>query len=77
MARYYGHDNSRIETLVTEAGTATIENITPKMTELAIQIIQEQWKLRNDRDPVVRHRARSLIKAHVYLLRGWQFDQAA
>jgi len=41
------------------------------MTELARQIIRQQWPLRNHPDKMRRAQARSLIRAHVLLLRKW------
>lgn len=53
------------------------ENDSPNMTELAEQIIREQWSRRNDPNPAIRQQARSLIKTHIFLLRGWRFQLAA
>jgi hypothetical protein len=41
------------------------------MAELARQIIRQQWPLRNHPDTLRRAQARSLIRAHVMLLRKW------
>lgn len=41
------------------------------MTDLAKQIIRQQWPLRNHADPLRRGQARSLIRTHVILLRTW------
>ena len=41
------------------------------MAELARQIIRQQWPLRNHSDTLRRAQARSLIRAHVVLLRKW------
>lgn len=41
------------------------------MTELARQIIRQQWPLRNHPDTMRRAQARSLIRTHVLLLRKW------
>lgn len=41
------------------------------MTELARQIIRQQWPLRNHPDKMRRAQARLLIRAHVLLLRKW------
>ncbi|HRQ91097.1 MAG TPA: hypothetical protein PLA50_20065 [Bacteroidia bacterium] len=42
------------------------------MSELAKQIIRQQWPLRHHADPRQRGQARSLIRTHVILLRKWQ-----
>lgn len=42
------------------------------MAELARQIIRQQWPLRNHPDTLRRAQARSLIRAHVMLLRKWR-----
>lgn len=42
------------------------------MTELARQIIRQHWPLRNHPETLQRARARSLIRAHVMLLRKWE-----
>lgn len=47
------------------------------MNEMARQIIRQQWNRRNDPNPDIRRQARSLIKAHIFLLRGWNKGQAA
>jgi hypothetical protein len=41
------------------------------MAELARKIIRQQWPLRNHPDTLRRAQARSLIRAHVMLLRKW------
>jgi hypothetical protein len=49
----------------------TAHRSTTAMTELARQIIRQQWPLRNHPETLQRARARSLIRAHVLLLRKW------
>lgn len=46
------------------------------MSELAKQIIRQQWPLRNHADPMRRGQARSLIRTHVILLRSWRESAA-
>jgi hypothetical protein len=41
------------------------------MAELARKLIRQQWPLRNHPDTMRRAQARSLIRAHVLLLRKW------
>lgn len=47
------------------------------MSEVARQIIREQWTKRHDPSPLVRRQAKSLIRTHIHLLRGWSANQAA
>lgn len=53
-------------------GEAKPEPALNLMSELAKQIIRQQWPLRNHPDPRRRGQARSLIRTHVILLRSWR-----
>ena len=48
-----------------------VPNFLP-MTELAKQIIRQQWPLRHHANTLRRAQARSLIRTHVILLRQWR-----
>jgi len=42
------------------------------MSNLAKQIIRQQWRKRHNANPDIRRQASSLILAHVLLLRQWR-----
>lgn len=45
---------------------------TESMAELAKEIIRQQWPMRHHPDPLRRAQSRTLIRAHIHLLRLWQ-----
>lgn len=47
------------------------------MSEMARQIIRQQWPKRHHPDPRVRAQAISLVKTHVILLRQWDLAEVA
>jgi len=42
------------------------------MSELAREIIRQQWPKRHDRDETIRRQATSLIYTHIEMIRKWR-----
>lgn len=61
------HDKMGMESRLSQPFSRALD-----MSELAKQIIRQQWPLRHHADPRQRGQARSLIRTHVILLRKWQ-----